>query len=70
MLLFTASPTTHNDMNIRVLKIVFDKNVDKIEYATFLPSGLAAVLGLVLPNPKLFVPRSECFMNVSENQIG
>ena len=30
-------------MNIRVLKIVFDKNVDKIEYATFLPSGLAVL---------------------------
>ena len=27
-------------------------------------------MGLVLPNPKLFVPRSECFMIVSENQIG
>ena len=28
------------------------------------------VLGLVLQNPKLFVPRSKCFMVVSENQIG
>ena len=29
-----------------------------------------AELGLLLPNPKLFVPRSKCFMIVSENQIG
>ena len=27
-------------------------------------------MGLVRPNPKLFVPRSECFMIVWENQIG
>ena len=33
-------------------------------------SRVHSVLGLVLPNPKLFVPRSECFMIVSENQIG
>ena len=34
--------------------------------------GFPPVLGLVLPNinPKQFVPRSECFMIVSENQIG
>ena len=32
--------------------------------------GFSTVLGLVGANPKLFVPRSECFMIVSENQIG
>ena len=34
-----------------------------------LPNFLVHLI-LLLPNPKLFVPRSECFMIVSENQIG
>ena len=37
---------------------------------SIIPDAEGSEMGLPLPNRKLFVPRSECFTIVWENQIG